>query len=308
MKTKLLNFILTLLFLFSGLLRLVKSEEVESVVASSDLSVDISPPFIQQVFDSKDQEAFSQVFEFTLRNFESPSYEIGLFESDYSFQNFKDSPTLKAIFSEKGDVSASKIVIDTKFDIKSLEDKTYFFVLKIILYSNSSSGELKNQVEVNIPCLLTVSKDPGSANPKPDFALDPSRKVYFNSDGITVKTQILNQSDKLIDFGGEVIVFDSSNTILYSESINTDNNSILPPKTSKLKELKDVSLPKRGFLPYFGKVNLAIRGTVNGQRHIETEKISIIIIPYQLILITIAFIMVTTYIITLIMRKNRRRL
>jgi hypothetical protein len=280
----------------------VRSQELPP--SRDEIGISITPPLIKKELD--DGEILFQEFKINFVNIKNPKLTFNYFETDVKQKKKTESTLLKEIIKINAKKESDTIILDTQFDTVNLKDKTYFFLLEVLLQTEGESESIHSNLGVGIPIMLTVNKTKESKNPKPDIVIKPRKSIYFAMNNESVQSQLINQSDKLIEFGGEILVLDDKNTILYSERISPED-SLLSPKQAYQKFTQIPELPKKGIFPYYGKVSFAIRGAINSERHIETKRVSVWILPYQLILAVIGSIVLTLSCIYIILRKIHKR-
>lgn len=271
---------------------------------NTQIGISLTPPLLKTKANVGD--ILFQEYVLQLSNIQNPKVVFNYYETDIKIKNRTESALFKETIKISTRKESDKLILDTQIDTKNLEDKTYFFLLEILLQTVEKKDSIHSNVGVGIPIQLTVNKTKESTNPKPDIAIKPNRKLYFEETKGVVQSQLINQSDKLIEFGGEILLVDDKNTILYSEIIAPENN-LLEAKQAFQKSTHIPRLPKKGIFPYYGKVSFLIRGSINNERHIETKKVSVFILPYQLIIALVGSVILTLSCIYIILRIIHKR-
>ncbi|MFW5719856.1 MAG: hypothetical protein ACOCXT_02405 [Candidatus Dojkabacteria bacterium] len=250
--------------------------------SESGSEVSIVPALVQRSGTS--QEPVKADFKLTYKNMTKLKVAYKYYESNAELTEFTESE----LFSTSADVNAAILVDAVRFDMNidtsGMVDKTYFLLWKIILNGKQTNTNIQSTVSVSVPFRITIN-DSGS-NPLPIVNIKPEKKLYIFDQSIEVTTQAFNDSEKIINYGAEIIAHrgDSDSSIM-ARNI-TNQQGMLLPKEGLDENVIVRDLPNTlGFLPYTGKVDLFVRGTANNERHFHTATVSVWIIPYQSILV-----------------------
>lgn len=262
-------------------IRIPQTEVLPTKNLSADPSITVSPASF--VVRKNPGENFKEKISVQTANLSDPQIINKFWEYDSSYQNRNESSLLQKITTINigNTQELGRKNYDIEIDTKILKNQTYFFGIEFIVHETAKQSGVTGDFGVNVPIILSIDADPNDLNPKPELGLNPSSKFYFTEENIGTTLQVINQSEKLVSFSGELLVVNDKNEIIYTEKIKTENDRLLPKEAIS----QSITIPKlegQGILPFTGRLRFLIRGTVNNSRHIETKPIEIYIIPYQI--------------------------
>lgn len=295
------NFRKVILFIFFFTL-IITSTSVKT--NSQDKGVRLSPAYLELKANS-DEKVENKV-EIEYINFSNADIEVFYKEFDAKYLSSKDSEILKKISIINVNSTNNKTILNFEIDTKVLLDKTYFFGYEVRFKNikSQTNSVISEQIAINIPIILTVNKEESLLNPKPRILLESRKNTYFIPEEISIKTQIANPNQKVINFAGEIVFVTEEGEIFYTQKVSSDNNKLLPLQVIQKDIQPDINNIKKGLLPYFGKVKVYYRGIINNERHIQTNEIEFYLLPWQII-IGIFFIITALIISVILIKKGR---
>lgn len=233
----------------------------------------------------------------------SPEFEYRYYETDFALKERKDSEFLKKITKIKESGPNDKLKLKLTIDTTDLSYKSHSFLLGVVISDESDKNSVSNSIELAVPIQLTINKK-GEENPIPEVYFDSLNKNNFGNSELNFKVRVSNSSEKILKFGGEVLVVDEDDTILATRPIKTDSSVLLPNENIvndiSIKSYDDSSM---GLIKNY---KVLVRGTVNNQTHIKSKSFDLRVIPQQTIIILIALI-ITLLLFFSILFINRNR-
>jgi hypothetical protein len=273
---------------------------------AQEVAISVTPSRIQETV--RDPDKLSADFEIITKSLNAAKFDYNYYELDSSLKNPNRSDlfaSITYIASDRPDPNTLKLHVEVT--TSNLEDKTYFFALEVVFTEGGINNSLNSNVGVGIPFILTVNKDTALDNPKPEFKIDTNRRLFFDQNDIKITASTINQSEKIVGVGGELVVLGNDQYVLYSTTISP-SSGFLNPKEVFIKNLNVSHLPKSWVFPYIGKLELSIVATINNQRHITTDKITIWIIPYELIIALVIVFFMLIFIVIRIQKRVKKKL
>lgn len=277
------NFKLKKVFTLVLVLVLFFSLSAFSNLKAQDKGLKLTPAFYK--FEVNKGSIIKDNIEIEYINFSSAKTDIAYKEFDSKFTKQKDSDLLKKSTNLNLVTGTNKLSIPFQINTQEMEDKTYFFGYQIILSNIKSSKSINEQLSVIIPIVLTVNENESTKDPKPKINIINKNNIYYDQKETNVKVQIGNSSEKLINFAGEIVFANEKDEIFYTQKVSQQDDRLYPTQLIEAEIAPDYSLLNKNTIPYFGKIKVYYRGTVNNQRHIQTQTVEYYLLPKELIVI-----------------------
>jgi hypothetical protein len=261
-------------------LQLIVVQTASAQSSFTDAQISVSPPSLE--ISSTNAEKITKTIEVTTKNFPELAISVDFREYDAQYKNEKISELFKSVSNvdivRQGNVAKITLTVTTE----TLQARSYFWGLGIIVGVESKIDSIQTKGALVVPIRFTVRSSGTIQTALPEFMIKPQRHIFLGNHNIRVKTQIINQSTQLMDFGAELLVLDHNNHIKYRETVSPPNGT-LSPKEVFQKALLPNPNPTgfERFLPR--RLHLLIRGTVNNERHIETAKVPVWVVPTEFI-------------------------
>jgi len=273
--------------------------------ASEPKGASVSPGYLE--YNVNSGEVIKDKLEIKYISLQNPEIIYNFKEFDKKYQKGIESNLFKSISNVKVTRDSDKAILDINIDTQPLVDQTYFFGLTVILNNPGKDASVSSKIAFDIPIILTVNSSDTTESPKPFLKLEPKNSIFFQEKDINIKVQIDNKSKKLIGIGGEILFTNGNNEILYSEKIQVPEDRLLPA-TFFQEEVSNINLMSNsGALPYFGKIKVIYRGTIDNKRHIESQVTEIYLIPYLYIVYAVIMVLLMGSIIFYLSSKNRKK-
>lgn len=238
----------------------------------------------------------------------NPQIEIKYLEAKSSNSVYEESELLKKIASLNRKLSSlNKLEYEMSIDTQILSEGTYFFGISFFLNNIKEDGGQRENLSVIIPVIITVNANKDSSNPIPQIWIEMSQNIFFSTNDIQFKLNKINNSNRMIYSSGEIILLSGDNHLLYSEGIISENGRLFPKESiSKIISPPPLSSPNADFLPYIGKAKVYYRGVINNERHIETVKKEIFILPWQYIVFLLVLISTVTVPFSIVRQRQKK--
>lgn len=180
-------------------------------------------------------------------------------------------------------------IVRFEVDTKNFADQTYFYGLELLMLNRNTSDSIEKNISILIPFVVTTYNKDSDNNPLPQVNIRINSSFLFWSDEITAIVNQKNISRKYITIGSELIFLNDKGEELYSEKIPVPSDRLVPDQGIE-KTLK--RRPIDSFFPYFGNVKIVVRSTINGEKHVETNPITIFILPKEYVIALIILLIV----------------
>jgi hypothetical protein len=168
-----------------------------------------------------------------------------------------------------------------------MSSQTYFYALELLMINNKVDGNIEKNISITIPLVITAFDDNSEKNPLPDVTVNLKSRYFIWDDEVIGNVIMKNKSRTYIVFGSEVIFLNGNNEKIYSEKIEAPSDRLLPDQG--IEKLIKTRI-RQSSLPYIGNIKIIIRTTVNGERYLETNPITIFILPKEFIIAMIILI------------------